>query len=234
MALSSRRGRKDASNCERARAFSGTDCDRVPRADLYGGKPCADQRLRAPSENHRPSTCHQGSVEDYTCHKFAAVGNSNGVAVPRSDQCFSNGFATVSRTILREPGRCLTATRGGPRDLDGTSRNGANPMTLLRQKIVFNLPRSPRQVSACIHGTVIDAAISRGSVSAAGVTRRFAPREREFMRQAVANVSATSSVAVATAMPNASAAAVSAFRRGLRVNESLTMRRNIVAGIFDK
>src|ERR1039458_7463316 len=60
------------------------------------------------------------------------------------------------------------------------------------------------------------------------MTSRLAPRERNSCARRSPTSSATSSVAVATAMPSASAAAVNTFRRGFLANESLTIRKNIV------
>src|SRR5271156_4472276 len=67
-----------------------------------------------------------------------------------------------------------------------------------------------------------------GSVSDMGVTIRLAPRLRNSRARRSPTSSATVSVAVATAMPTTSAAAVSTLRRGLRTNDSRTRRANIL------
>src|SRR5579863_10034864 len=80
----------------------------------------------AASENHRPSTRHQGSVAEIPVVNALPSG-------------------TVTEWLYHVP---ISSSREFPCELaeattTGTSRNGANPITLLRQKIVFNLPRSP-------------------------------------------------------------------------------------------
>jgi len=74
-------------------------------------------------------------------------------------------------------------------------------MTLLRQKIVFSCRDPLRASKRCVHGTVIDAADFERERIHAGVTRRFAPRERRSCASRRQQSRATSSVAVATAMP---------------------------------
>src|SRR5438445_548076 len=68
--------------------------------------------------------------------------------------------------------------------------------------------------------------MSRGRVSAFGATTRFAPRLRNSRASRSSTSSATLSVAVATAMPVASAAPARILRRGLSRNDRLTRRRN--------
>src|SRR5580704_17270590 len=60
---------------------------------------------------------------------------------------------------------------------------------------------------------------------------RFAPRVRNSRARRSPTSSATVSVDVATAMPTISAAAVSTFRRGVLMNDSLTRRANIGLGM---
>jgi len=147
--LSSRRRSKDACGGERVRAFSGTDCDRVPHAQtVRRASPAPIRRLAAPSE----TTGHRHATRDrskYTAHEFAARRDSDGVAVPRSDQCFSNGFASgFSNDFTRTGPRCLTATREAAAISTGTSRNGANPRRVAPENR-FQLAEIPlRQVSA--------------------------------------------------------------------------------------
>src|SRR4029077_18626513 len=71
----------------------------------------------AASENHRPSTRHQGSVAE------TPVVN----ALPSG---------TVTERLYHVPINCSRESPREPPDatVTGTSRNGANPMTLLRQK----------------------------------------------------------------------------------------------------
>src|SRR5208283_5898640 len=72
--------------------------------------------------------------------------------------------------------------------------------------------------------------ICSGKESASGVTNRLAPRLRNSWASRSPTSSETLSAAVATALPSASAAMVSNLRRGRRVNESATSRRNIAPG----
>src|SRR5580700_8766205 len=76
--------------------------------------------------------------------------------------------------------------------------------------------------------------ISTGSERALGVTMRLAPRLRNsrFTRSPISSI--TPSIAVATAVPMATAATVMALRRGDRRMDWLTKRRNMrLAGIAE-
>src|ERR1700682_1431531 len=124
----------------RARSPERTVSVSPTRRLLRWASPAPIRVSSAPSENHRPSTCHQGSVEETPVTNLLPSGTLTVwlYHVP------INVTRTVSRAFSRElaPGACFP-------DADtvaistGTSRNGANHTTLLRQKIVFSLPRSP-------------------------------------------------------------------------------------------
>src|ERR1700722_18228431 len=82
-----------------------------------------------PSENQRPSTCHHGSVAEIPVVNVPPSGTETEwlYHVPINSSCefFCESFCESEVAIET-----------------GTSRNGANPITLLRQKIVFSLPKS--------------------------------------------------------------------------------------------
>src|ERR1700686_3526681 len=95
----------------------------------------------ASSANQLPSTCHHGSVADTPVRKipppvgiFRAWLYQVPISVARPAGLFPGGEVAAER--LEAAGGAAAVVSAG-RNATGTSRNGANPIMLLRQKIVL-------------------------------------------------------------------------------------------------